>query len=60
MTPFNLWPKESLQQFAAMLAPLIAAELKANEQRQHDADWQTQNIDELKRQRTAAMRRNRK
>ena len=60
MAPFNLWPKESLQQFAAILAPLIAAELKADESRQLDANWQIQDIDRLKFQRRRQMAAERK
>lgn len=52
----NHWPKESLLQFAKLLAPLIAEELHANEQRQADATWAAQDLDTLKKQRTAAMR----
>lgn len=44
MNPANVnqWPKEALQQFAQLLAPLIAKELHANEQRQSSTEWNAQ------------------
>lgn len=52
----NHWPKEALRQFAQLLAPLIAEELHATEQRQADSRWAAQDLNTLKKQRTAAMR----
>lgn len=63
MNPANVnqWPKEALQQFAQLLAPLIAKELHVDEQRQSSAEWNAQ-LDpaELKRIQHAKLRNRRK
>lgn len=57
---FPNWPEESLRRFAEILAPLVASAMRSEESRQHDTNWQAQNIDRLKHQRRQMMAAERK